>query len=97
MKRRTLSIDIDALAAELLNLIQTMPDPYTEALALGMLPAPLMDKLSGMMREKIDRELAEEATFLRPDDEREQLSRDWTWRVSVRMIGLAAERGLCVV
>ncbi len=48
-----ITVDVDALAVGLVDLTHQMGRNYANALRLGMLPAPLVDLLPGMIRRKI--------------------------------------------
>lgn len=50
------TINTDAIASGMLVMIKSLPEEYQTALAIGMLPAPLMDILSKIITEKLKNE-----------------------------------------
>ena len=49
-----INVDADAIAKGLLDMVPELGDAYEGALAFGMLPAPLMESLRGILGDKWD-------------------------------------------
>lgn len=84
-----ITVNADAIAEGMLEMVMDMPDSYQGALAVGMLPAPLMAMLERQLNDKAER------LDLIPEQRRDWV-RSVQRRVSLSMIRLASERGLCL-
>ena len=52
MQIEGVSVNVEAIAEGMLALCERLPESYRNAMAFGMLPAPLMDRLDVLVREK---------------------------------------------
>ena len=47
-----INVDVDKLAQGMVDLCRELPSEYQNAMTYGMLPAPIMDRLSQLLKEK---------------------------------------------
>jgi hypothetical protein len=91
---QNVKVDHKEIATGLLEMVETMPESYGNALAVGMLPAPLMNLL--------DRILADKAVELFGNDpitanSRREWCADVSRVVAVEMLSQASASGKCLV